>query len=226
MSDNVEYSVFLTEIDCLFDTRLSTLHSLNNNLLEEVIKKDYHNRPIDNFSSEYNIAYKQRTKNILKDVILTPIFPMIKDFINKTLSQSVNTPFIYKPKIVINIFPYGLMEQEIDNILKSLIILTDKLADIEIINMSYEEITPLYLKNNVSIVTMYNYNEWLETHAKLETFKKQSCPEVTLFAPAIYFAKPEVIEDDAFKAMELLTAPFINLKLLPINNFSFILPKK
>lgn len=234
MSDNnIENSTVLIELDALFDTRISVLAKMGDDTLAAAIKENYHNRLIDFFKDIDNDLFRQlydhRDKAILKDTIVTPMIVMLKEYCEKTLEQLISSPFHYKPKIMLNIFPYELLDEEIEVLIIAIANMTNKLADIQVVNMSYEDMTPMFFKEHISLVIMYEYYKWLEIHSEKGNFSKRACPEVTMFAPAIYFKSPDKkqIKPDTnpFKAMETLAAPFIGLKLLPIESFSMILKK-
>ncbi len=227
---NIPYSTLLVELDCLLDTRISILSELDDNKLEEVIKQ-YHNRDIDEFPyysfDRFKELYDNRDKNILKNALVTPIMDLIIEFVNKTLLQIINSPHHFRPKVIINIYPYDLKEEEIKNIISLIVNKTQQRATIEVINKDIKNLTIGYIKNNISIMVMYKYFEWLEYHCNIKAFEKITCPEVTLFGPSIYF-KPKQnnidIKQDPIKSTEELASPLIGLKLLPISLFSFILP--
>ena len=76
---------------------------------------------------------------------------------------------------------------------------------------------------------IYDHPEWMNTHA--EAFKKTLLPEVTLFAPAIYFNPPPTKEEvmkhiqelmHPMEALEKLASPIIDLKLIDVKYFSVV----
>lgn len=232
MAEQLENSTILIELDALLDTRISTLASMGDGSLEAAMNCDYFNRTIDMFPKVDNVLfaelYANRTKKVLAETMVTPMGALLLEFCEKTLTQVISTPFHYKPKVIINIFPYEFNEEEILELLNAITVITRKLCDVEIISMSYEQITPAFVKQHVSVMILYEYYKWLEIHSVSEAFKKTTCPEVTLFGPRIYFKmKDNSTSDDSdpFKAMEMLAAPFIGLKLIPIENFCLVFNK-
>lgn len=227
MDKELEYSAIFIELDAILDTRLAILANLDDVLLKKILEK-YHNRDEDVFpgmdDSLFKELYANRTKEILSNSIITPMIELIKEFSQKTLKLLVSTPFHYKPKIILNIYPYELIEDEIVILISTIVNETNELADVQVVNMTYEEITPKYVKNNVSIMVLYEYYKWLEIHSANENFKKTTCPDIALLGPRIYFKpKPKRIEEDPHQAMEFLAGPFIGLKLISIEHFSMVL---
>lgn len=224
---SIEYSTLFTDLDCLLDTRLATLHSFGKEAFDKTFTDEYFSRlndifkDIDNF--EFEERYKNRNNSILEHSLSTHIRDVVIDFVKKTVSQPLEgSAYILKPKIIINTHPYSPSEDTINNIIKIFIKLTNEEADIQIVSMSINDITPKYVKDNLSILILYDYTNWLEHHH--EAFKKTTCPEVSLLGPKIFFKEVDLSKInqtiDPFESVEFITAPFISLHLLPINMFS------
>lgn len=224
-------SIFV-ELDALLDTRLALLAYHDEKRLDKVLQSNtYHQRLADSYPGltiqEFYKLYSQRHKGILKYAIITPIVDLIKSFVYRTLKQAIQSPFQYKPKIIINVYPYQLTEEETNIIIGSLIGLTDGSADIEAVFASYEQIDPSYVKQHVSIMVLYDYTRWLDIHSANAKFSKTTCPEVGLIGPKLYFKEYDIKEDHdkAFSSIEQLTQPFIALQLMPISFFSMLFTK-
>jgi hypothetical protein len=228
MSESLATSTVLIELDALLDTRLATIASLGDAALDAAYTPEYHNRLQDIFTGVdrdiYATKYAQRDSSILANAVVTPMGEMLTQFTYSTLHQVINTPFHYQPKILLNIHPYHLTEDEIYVIMESIRTLTCSKADIQIIDVAYADISPSYVKSNISIMVMYEYYKWLEIHSVNGAFRRVSCPEVTLLGPAIYFTDPVSTDAtiEAMEAMQTLAAPLIGLRLLPIENFSLV----
>lgn len=227
----LETSTLLIEIDALLDTRLATIASLGDDVLAAAYTPLYHQRICDRWSgvnpSVWQGKYDKRGRSILKEALLTPMGQFLNEFTFCTLKQIINTPFHYQPKILLNVYPYQLTEDEINILIQSVMALTDRKADVQAMNVSYEQITPAYVKKHINIMVMYEYYKWLEIHALNGKLKKITCPEVALVGPAIFFkpvdsskSSEELVE--ALDAIQQLTAPLIGLQLLPIENFSIV----
>lgn len=231
--NEAQYSGFYVDLDVLFDTRASTLFTFGEEVFKEAFNDSYYSRKIDQFKGitkeAFDERYQNRTKQILKDPMMTPVVNMLKDFVKQTYLQSHDTPFEMVPMIYVNVAPYVLSDNEKSILLNSLRILVGDKAPITILDMKLEELTPQFVKKNLNVLVMYEYYRWLEHFSANETFKRVSCPDVTLLGPQLYFkALPTQAELAAvkelkvthFQAMELTAAPFIKLILLPIDIFS------
>lgn len=217
-------------IDALLDTRLATLYSFGEDIMKANLSANYFKRDTDTFigveKEAFRKAYDARNKSTLKNSMICKIINMIREIVKFTLKESLTTPLHTGPKIFLNIHPYVLLPEEENLIIRALIHATDKLSDIEIVNMKPEDLKPKFIKDNLAILFMYDYGAWLDIQA--ENFKKTPCPEVSLVVPELYFNKlPSQAEQDLllekqihpFKAIEIISAPLIGLRLYDINLF-------
>lgn len=229
MSKNqkVEPSIMMVSLDTLLDTRFACFHDKSDDELKAIIEM-YHDRLIDEFPGmsleTFQTLYDNRTKEVLKHAMVTPIAFFVKEFCQETIKNNLSGPIKLEPKICVNIHPYKLDEEEQNNIINIVKIMVSYLADVFIIDRSYEELTPAFVKTNFSVMVMYDYYKWLEIHSKNENFKKTLCSNVAMFVPAIYFKKQENFSNyqEVMEAVVKMTAPFISLCLRPVEDFSLL----
>lgn len=233
------YSTFMVSLDCIFDTRFATLFNMGKEKMLAAFDESYYSRPSDVFPGitreEFKAAYDKRDKSILSSPHPTPIMEMVTQFVLETNANVSTTPYHFVPKIIVNVFPYVLTAEEQRLIGAGISGITNGDADIEIVSMSHEDLTPKFVKKNLSMLVMYDYHLWLELHSVNENFKFVTCPEVTLIGPMLsHNDRPdpaEIIKCDEFgitpyQAIELTVSPLINLKLLPIEHFCLSLKIK
>lgn len=197
---NVPESKIMVMLDALLDTRMGTLLLLGEQFLTDAVKTgEYHNREEDKFPgidlNTFKTAYSKRNKDTLKHSGVTQVISLIEEYVSKIHNQNLVTPFHFIPSVTLNIYPYELNEIEIDTFKRLLVRYTNKQAIVNVVNMPFEELTPLYVKQNLSMLIMYDYNDWLEYHALNKNFEKYTCPEVTMLGPRIYFNGPMKISD-------------------------------
>lgn len=228
--DKIQASRFLIELDALFDTRLAVLGTMGEAALTSAFTHGYYDRQSDNFPGvdydRFKELYKARDKRILKNATITPMAKIAKEFAASTLDNVNNSPFHYKPEIVINVYPYDLSQDEINLLVGATATVTLGLCDIVTVNLSPAQLSPLYLKLNLAMTAIYDYDQWLEVHALSGAWRKHSAPEVTVLAPRISMIKQDPLKanaDEAFIAMQEQAKPFIDLKLINVENFSIIL---
>lgn len=231
MTEKLTYSTLYVELDCILDTRLGTLFYMGAENVDKAIANHYYERQIDMFAGVDNVKFKELYDNrkdhpdILKLSIRTHICDLVKEFALRTHENTSSSPFHYHPKILLNTYPYLLNDEELDNLVAVIRDITSDKADIEVNRISPEDITPHYIKHNLSMLVMYDYPTWLEKHSVTGAIKSFTNPDVTMFGPALYFKPinpteanlPKVVE-----ALETLAAPFIGLKLLHIREFSSV----
>ena len=229
---SIEQSKMLVELDCLLDTRLAILFGLSENFAKRAIDNSYYDRLIDDFPNvpfeEFTQLYNNRDKNVLRNAMLTKIAFLMREFVMATTHQILTSPFHMKPVVIVNTYPYEFKDEEADALISVIVSMTSGMADVELVYKPPEQITPAYVKKELSLMVMYEYHKWLELHAENENFKRITCPEVTLIGPALFFKRPtkKELEEtqrtgiNPFKAVEEMVAPLIGLKLIDVENFS------
>lgn len=232
MTTETHPSVFLIDLDSLFDTRLGTLVLHFHEELEYLFDKNlYHNRLDNSFNKivdkdKFTEAYGKRNKFTLANSTLTLMCDILKDFIYTTHIADHSNPHKYHPVIYINTYPYELNSTEINNILLGLYgRLGDKVV-IEIVHMDNKALSVDFVRKNITAMALYEYNKWMDAQTELGNFNKEACPEVTLFGPRIFFKKlPDTQKesDKTFNTLLSISKPFINLELLPSLFFSTFL---
>lgn len=227
LEEKRQKSRILLEIDSIFDMRLATLAVMGKDKVMSALKGNYFERASDVFNGvdydEFKTAYAKRDKSYLRFASQTPVIKLAHDFALTTLENVNNSPFHFDPVIMINIYPYVLSEPEIEIIVKSLAQVTNGIADIEAVNMRYEEITPLYLKLNLSMMVIYEFDKWLETHSVTGAWLKHTAPDVSVLAPRISMIKTGrdfTADNAAFDTLIETVRPFVDLKLLRSDVFS------
>jgi hypothetical protein len=97
--------------------------------------------------------------------------------------------------------------------------------------MSLDQLTPSFINSTFSLMVMYEYDKWLETHSSNSNFKKIGCPDVGLFAPMMFKKYPITDADkrimsgldmSPFEYLTKVSAPFIRFVFLPVEHFSLI----
>lgn len=231
-------SGILIHLDDLLDTRLAILQTLipDYDFLKERIRGiPYHHRTIDSFKHIDNMtfyeAYSKRDKSILLNATATMVLDQVRDFVFETIRLDNDGPFKIKPKVFLNTFPYVLTDDESSIFLRLIANITKGRCDVEIIRMGYEELTPSFLKKEISTITMYDPFNWLEIHSVLKTFESEACPEISLLAPAILhnLDTPKDVKTmldtlgiDKYIATEMLAERTINLKFVDTALFSTV----
>jgi hypothetical protein len=239
------WSGILISLDVLLDTRLGTLAKLGgSNLAVEVLKENYHTRKDDKFPNvdvdAFNAMYAARDEETLSKSYSTNIDTFLRELVHTLIKQALVRPFHQGVRVVVNTYPYQLSDTVTQQILGAVV---DKLlADIEVEvpllveaeHLTDEQLNPEHCKQTYSAMLMYDYEHWLSMQQAALT--KRPMPEVTLFAPAIYFVQTPTEEDIEAAKNEMQMHPFeilqktlqgaVDLQLLPIELFSIVNPAK
>jgi hypothetical protein len=221
--DVIPKQTIFVELDALLDTRAACIASFGKEAIEQHITAGYYTRLTDAFSLPgYVDKFRSRDKELLKDSMITPVFNMIVEFVSVTLKNNINSPQVYKPCVIVNTYPYILSDAECSKIVNILVHKTQGEADINIVTMDYDELTPSYVRQNVSLMVMYHAIDWLEAQADAGRFTTRACPDVSMLCPALGRGSKPLIDKDPFEVMETVSAPIIGLKFLPIESFCMI----
>ena len=226
---------FYVALDVILDTRFGCLVThFGDKTLD--MTKNYFIREYDRFGTlsteEFIKLYKKRDKSILKNSIVTNCIDILSDFVKDTNYKNTYSPDIAIPQIVINTYPYDLNETELIAIKIAIRHKIKEDVAIETIKMSPKELTPRHVENNYQLMAMYDYYVWLETQTHLGNVQKYPIRDITLFAPMVYFN--DKLNPDEFKrirkgrtvkdSIEVLASAFINLQLIDIGYFNFLVP--
>lgn len=217
------------------DTRMGTIvKHYSKDDFYRILKSGYHEREFDKFPGidyeEFQSHYRARDRITLRHSIRTIILEAINDFVRETIKNNINTPFIQEPRVIVNCHPYKLVLEEkrlIANVIRSLV---HNAADVILVDVPYSEMTPSYLKEEeVSLLVIYDYDQWLESQSVNGNFAKKACPEIGMFAPAIY--KKEMLSEEDLRIQASLSEPpfvylgktiqpFVKAAFLPAAMFS------
>lgn len=230
MQDDVEQSGLLVDLDSIFDTRLGLLASLEDpTLLEKNYNEAYFTRDRDVFvgidEKDWYDKYSARDKRVLAKSQITPIVGFMREFVYETLLGNVNEPKLMKPYIHVNVWPYELQEAEKRLILAGILRHVGRDADIEIVNIPVEALTPAVVKARYSMLVMYEYERWIAAHFSDAEMIKQTCPEVGLLGPRVLKqgATVKTTVDDVFSLTEERMGVLVTLRHNHISMFSTVM---
>lgn len=217
------------DLDSLLDTRLPVVYYLDEELAATISNDNsYHDRITDRFgyltNFIFNIFYKLRNKTILPYAAPTNILKIIHNYNIEAYADNRLTGG-YKPsKLYLNIHPYKLLQEEIDNI-SIAISKAANIDDIVVVDIPINDITPQWLKDKISLLVMYDGMRWLEYHISRYNLIREPLIDTILLSPALLLGKKTNYKkikdiDKFFKGVEESTSTLIKLKLLHPSEFS------
>lgn len=222
------------DLDAILDTRLGTIKSLDTGLYNYYInegKEEYRNRIIDEFkyipNKVFKYYYKNRTKEILQNSILTPLLYVLNISIDDMLTKRVLSEKTTKKLTVdINYYPYNLTEDEIEKLRAAVYtqIASKEFVIVNFISMPYEELTSAAAEK-YGVIAMYDAMDWLNVRGLFKDINI-TLPSTHLVLPyllqkPIVFKSGESIEK-YFKNIEELFTYYIKLEYNRIELFSFM----
>lgn len=227
-------SVLLVELDTLLDTRLACLYThFGQEAVQRALTQGYFTRSVDKFPGieyeAFQTAYRARNREVLRHALRTPITRICSEFVLGTYANLLNTPFHEEPQVWVNCAPYALTQDEKTLIERSVSALIGHRALVRAIEVTYEEMTPEWVREGISLMLLYDYQDWLEAQSVNGAFRKKAVPDVTLMAPAIFKKYPLTPKDQQilarldtpiFEYLKKAIAPFVNVLYLPIEHFS------
>jgi len=229
------------ELDCLLDTRLGTCRRIDENNISNILSSGYHKRKQDEFPNVdkniFNELYKNRDVLTLSLSNITNIIKILNKIIKEYLVMLNCQPIYTSMEIFLNIYPYKLNQEEIDESVLCLKYWTENLIPITVINKSNKNLTVDWVYKNIDTMFKYDYDDWLD--AQIDNFKLLQLNEVHLLSPAIYLngkvptdeelkAINDIGDKDVvtcFNAVEKMARPLIDLNLIDVSYFSIIEPQ-
>lgn len=235
MHDAAE-SIVYVELDALLDTRLPTLGLISPQAAIDCSKDErYFNRVIDDFTDICGISkdafrqvYAKRDADVVRASVMTEMPFILNELVKNLEQESIDTPFISRVIVEVNVYPYQFETEELDMIALAVMARCGLETEVKCVRIPPQLLTPSFCKGRYSGLILYNFRDWMEHH--LEAFKEVKMPRVSVLAPALYY--DVVPADDAFvgdgisphiTAFQLSEVGFIELfalSLLPSNNFS------
>jgi len=232
MNSTNNFNMFI-DLDSLLDTRFSLIHSLNPDIIKAMFKsEEYQYRITDQFgyldADTFKYIYNRRNKHILKDAPPTKMMKTITELTMNSLHQGLVVGNSLT-KVYLNIYPYKLTEDEMDNIRLGLLSKTFSDVDVEIVNMSYDEITPVWVKDNVKTVIMYEGNRWLANLHYNGMIHVGVMSDIQLIIPTILDKHPQIDSKEYekfFKDLEEQMKHVIKIFYSSTDEFNINLEKK
>lgn len=220
------------DLDVVLDARLGTLARISEDTAERILNAGYHTRETDSFEGVdmdlYRDLYAKRDSVTLSKSVCSGAVPLLRHLAGELTKQAIGRPYHEGMRVVVNTHPYVLTSAETDEIGAAIAAWMQGLAEVTTLSCQPKDLTPSHCKSNFAMMLVYDFEAWMECHAK--AFETTRLPEVTMFAPALYAQKPtdeelaKTVKEAAhpLRAIEWLASPIIDLKLIDVKYFSII----
>lgn len=217
----------LVDLDCLLDTRLSTIFHLNKDAYKTLLKnKAYYTRLTDNFElltdglitqEAYLKAYQHRDKERLKHSSPTRMLKVLNQISKDIEAQSVTEPDTSGLIIGVNTYPYSLTEKEQEVLAISVEVYCSPSTKVHCVSIPLLDCTPLYIRDHWDMYITYNFDHWYTPH--VNTFFKVRNPRGLLYAASLFIKEPTETDIKAFFESQTQPNPF---KLLEYTLLEYI----
>lgn len=214
------------DFDALFDTRITLLSSINEDIAVKVFNNDYDRRTSDIFDiipySVFNTYYENRNKNILLYSLPTFIYKVLEtitlDFYSNLKNKEVELQTMY-----VNTFPYTFNQEELDRF-KITFENYIKNVTVEFISHSDYDLTPAILDSyKIGNIVKYNGIDWLEQQNRLLNIVDNPMLNKNLYVPAlINFKLNTKVSKEIFKTISKSLGIFINVHFTDIIYWNMI----
>jgi len=219
----------LIDIDCIYDTRISTVSKISEKLSEELVADfKYHDRTHDSLwllnpminRQRYLDLYKSRDVNTLRKSITTPIISALYKQIVSSSQLPESHPEFFNFKIYLNTHPYQLLDEELQAIKEHLSAALNNVP-VELVSYSLEEIKPSLLKGKYTQYFTYSLNDWTGIH--LSDLKETPIPEIKIIAPLLLLEGNEMIKDpdNVEKILKMQYMGHLDIDLIPLSQVSY-----
>lgn len=198
----------LIDLDALLDTRLGILHQLNPAAAVAVMQESYYTRLSDDFETysgglvtnvEYRAAWANRDSSVIEHSRVTNMMILVESMFLTLASNLINTPFFHETKLTVNVWPYKLSAEAEDMLLSCAQSIAGDLAKVGLVSMTPAELTPSWIKQELSALIIYDWEPWLV--AQDEALIKLPMPEVVLFIPAISYRGEPTKEECTYEGL-------------------------
>ncbi|HWT40109.1 MAG TPA: hypothetical protein VN081_02455 [Dongiaceae bacterium] len=183
----------LIEIDALLDTRLGAIARLDPDAASKVFDDfRYYTRETDDFLEVTGLtrevtdkAYKERDEETLAASLITPMIYQLAEIV-KSIQVDFAVRRMSQPfRVLINGYPYkDLRKDERTAICMAVKNHLNLDVPVEMVFMTPEEVSPSYIRANLSGMILYNFNAWMA--ANFNALEKVAFPRVHVVAPRLF----------------------------------------
>lgn len=227
------------DLDCLYDTRLATLELLDERLAKIAIAEGYYKRTRDAFpfvdQKTFAEIYARRDTETLSKAMMTKALDVLANFTKDSVRRVGETPYQSEINVFLNVYPYAIDKPTAQAMLEPLAKLTGHVANINLLNLPIEKISLKFCRENLSLMMLYEFEQWLEFNTKNDMFRSYPVPDVCLFVPELFLTDKEISDDDIrmmvqqgahpFRAVERMAKNLIDLTMLDIDYYCAQMPE-
>lgn len=228
------------DLDSLLDVRLGTLAVHHPEVFAKIVNDDaYYLREMDDFTAwggpdreAFQALYAKRGIAELQASIMTAMPMVVKNIMGIMERDFEETPHYTEVGMDINIYPYELQDDEIEDLSKIMMVYGGINITPQVIRIAPADLTPDRIEPRYKGVLMYDFRHWLEMHQpKLKPIQLMRC---TFHAPWLVYGAlmtPDQLEQAGLRReashremTEISLREFLFLEYLPATFFSSYRP--
>lgn len=185
---NKKLSIY-TDLDTILDTRAVIAANLDPmSVIPFIESYKYIYRVKDNMGNIshdiFRSYYDRRDSSCLPHAPPTAILSFIKDQYSDIAHDIKNSKHEEELTLYLNIYPYKLTKEEIENVMNLVITQVPDIS-VQIIYMSWNMLTPIWVKEHVGSMFMYDLPYWIEYHMQNGNLTKTFLLNIMGVAPSL-----------------------------------------
>lgn len=238
-------NTILVDLDCLLDTRVGTLFSLNPEEAQRILGRGFRNRLSDTVSqfsevisdAAYKEAYENRSQYTLAQSRPTNLNSELIEQL-KTMYLKINTPRenLTDYVIVVNLYPYQFSDVDAANLKFTLEEFLGNDTTVQLCNWLPSSCRLNYLSmRGITDYITYDIGGWIQMQFGGVTCEQdvESHPDISVWGPmfeahhnaytTLLSEEPDISDkDDPWEFLKVTLAPFVNLHWLEPRSLSLI----
>ncbi len=231
---------WLVDFSALLDLRLGALYLIDPAAVIAVLDNGWHERSRDDIIDHVggvslevlNKTLKERPVECAKNAHPTFIPQYLITRIKESLEEEVVGSEFNKHHITVNVYPMNLNEDDRRDLVDVIMELVPAVYSVEIVSISPQFLTPMYLKGKHQYYITYDFFNWIKLYDL--QLNATPIPEVTIIAPKLMELDPEKYYEgnvpeynqdiNPWSMFGLAWAPFINVQFEDVRWFSIVTP--
>lgn len=225
----------LVELDCLVDTVLGTVASLNPSWVQPLLKAGYTDRVHNQLkrlhpsvdTAMFEKAYAERDVNVLMHSRMTMIPLHIREIYATNYSLPDGHPEKYDLTLTVNYYPYKLNKAEIAEYQDVLRTIIPHLDSVKFISIDYDALTPYYVQSNFEHIYVYHLTDWMIRHTA--ALDGRLMEGVTVTSPIVVIEQilptEQEIEDMKVEIAKVFI-PLFEMELIDLSIMSYCDPDR
>lgn len=183
----------LVDIEMILDTRYGVLARMDEEVAESLAASTaYRERTLDNFGvltggkidqCEYDRLYAEKSVETLAASKMSDFVHELRQDVKRALDNMDRGVLIDDITFHVNVWPYQVSVEEMEIIRRAIGRWIPVRAEVVMVNIAPETLTPKYIDTHYEMVALYNHEVWLKHH--VQNLLATPIPTVVFLTPQI-----------------------------------------